>query len=94
VRCLLFLGFFIQVLDVPAVLLISIWVALQILGGFAGLFATSVAGGVAYWAHIGGFVLGWVALRWLWRSRRETELWRSRWRQLPGEIQELDPPSR
>jgi rhomboid family protein len=90
VRCVLFLGFFIQIVDVPAVLLISIWTALQILGGFAGLFARQGAVSVAYWAHIGGFIAGWLALRFLFRKERRQELWRSRWRQLPGEASTLE----
>lgn len=90
VRCLLFLGFFIQIIDVPAVLLISIWTALQVLGGFAGLFASHNVAGVAYWAHLGGFLAGWLTLRWFFTEERRRDLWRSRWRQLPGEMDLLE----
>jgi membrane associated rhomboid family serine protease len=47
-------------LPVPAVVLIGVWFALQLLSGFAAIGATAVgaAGGVAYFAHIGGFLAG------------------------------------
>ena len=47
--------------NVPAILLIGVWFVLQLLSGIAGLAATDVAGGgggVAWFAHIGGFVAG------------------------------------
>ncbi len=90
VRCLLFLGFFVQIIDVPAILLISVWTVLQFLGGFAGLFADTNLSGVAYWAHVGGFLTGWICLRFVYRDRRQHDLWRSRWRQLPGSLSEVD----
>jgi len=40
---------------VPAIVAIGMWAALQVLGGFG---APTEAGGVAYMAHIGGFVAG------------------------------------
>ena len=56
VHMLIFLGFFITTIAVPAVLMLGYWFLIQLLGGF-----TSVAnqgGGVAFWAHIGGFLAG------------------------------------
>ena len=38
------------------------WIGLQALGGFTGLFAER-QGGVAFWAHIGGFVAGAVLVK-------------------------------
>ncbi len=43
---------------VPAIVAIGMWAALQVIGGFG---ATTEGGGVAYMAHIGGFVAGLVA---------------------------------
>jgi membrane associated rhomboid family serine protease len=46
---------------VPAVLLIGLWFVMQLLNGWAALAATNVVnagGGVAWFAHIGGFVAG------------------------------------
>ena len=57
-------------LRVPAGLFIVFWFGMQVL---AAVFGTQ--GGVAVFAHIGGFVAGWVLLRWMgprptWRARR------------------------
>ena len=67
VRALVFFGFFGQVILVPAWLMIGIWFALQLFSGFASLGAPAF-GGVAFWAHVGGFV-AWVTLVWLFRER-------------------------
>ena len=49
--------FFIFVIRVPAVVVLGGWFLLQFLSGIGSLGA-SVNGGVAVWAHIGGFILG------------------------------------
>ncbi|MEX2131840.1 MAG: rhomboid family intramembrane serine protease [Pseudohongiellaceae bacterium] len=56
VHLLVFLGFFVTTFTVPAVFMLGYWFALQLLGGFASV--TAEGGGVAFWAHIGGFVAG------------------------------------
>jgi membrane associated rhomboid family serine protease len=55
---LVFLGFFYQLLEVPALLVLGFWFALQLVNGFAAFGAETAQGGVAFFAHIGGFVLG------------------------------------
>lgn len=55
---LVFLGFFYQLLEVPAIILLGFWFALQLLSGFAAFGAETAQGGVAFFAHIGGFVFG------------------------------------
>ena len=50
------LGFFSQIMRLPALLVLGFWFVLQFLQG--GLAAPGGEGGVAYWAHIGGFVAG------------------------------------
>ena len=55
---LVFLGFFYQLLEVPALILLGFWFVLQLISGFGALGATSAQGGVAFFAHIGGFALG------------------------------------
>ena len=55
---LVFLGFFYQILEVPALLVLGFWFALQLVNGFASFGAETAQGGVAFFAHIGGFVLG------------------------------------
>jgi membrane associated rhomboid family serine protease len=55
---LVFLGFFYQLLEVPALIVLGFWFALQLLSGFASFGAETAEGGVAFFAHIGGFVVG------------------------------------
>ena len=57
VTSLIFLGFFYQLLNIPAVVVLGFWFVLQLVDGFASLGVTQ-SGGVAFFAHIGGFVLG------------------------------------
>jgi membrane associated rhomboid family serine protease len=59
VRMLIFFGFIARFTRVTALLFVGIWFITQLFNGVATLgVATAQAGGVAYWAHIGGFVLG------------------------------------
>ncbi len=58
VQCLVFLFFFITVVMLPAGLVLLIWFLLQILNSMG-----SAQGGVAFFAHIGGFVAGWALIR-------------------------------
>jgi membrane associated rhomboid family serine protease len=55
---LVFLGFFYQLLEVPALVVLGYWFVLQLVSGVAALGAETAGGGVAFFAHIGGFVLG------------------------------------
>lgn len=58
---------FYTVQEVPALLAIGLWFVLQILGGFGT--AGNGGGGVAYSAHIGGFLAGLVLIKMLFRGR-------------------------
>jgi len=60
----IFIVIFFTVIELPALLVLGGWFLLQALNGASEL-ATPVAGGggVAYWAHIGGFLFGLVAIR-------------------------------
>jgi membrane associated rhomboid family serine protease len=55
---LVFLGFFYQLVEVPAVLVLGFWFALQLVDGIASLGLAGAEGGIAFFAHIGGFVAG------------------------------------
>ena len=55
---LVFLGFFYQLIEVPALLVLGFWFVLQLIDGVASLGASNAQGGVAFFAHIGGFVAG------------------------------------
>jgi membrane associated rhomboid family serine protease len=56
VHMLIFLGFFITTVAVPAFLMLGYWLLIQLISGFGSL--GSEGGGVAFWAHVGGFVAG------------------------------------
>src|ERR671920_216562 len=68
VHVLVFLGFFITRIVVPAYLMLGYWFLLQLVGGLPGLGAEE-GGGVAFWAHAGGFIAG-AALIQVFRDRR------------------------
>lgn len=59
VRILFFFGPFLQVGRVPALFFILFWFLSQFFSGIASLgVRTAETGGIAYWAHIGGFAAG------------------------------------
>ena len=58
VRVLLTLGYFFRVTMVPAILMIGLWILLQLVSGIGSIAVSEQTGGVAYWAHIGGFAAG------------------------------------
>jgi membrane associated rhomboid family serine protease len=67
--------FFFTVIEVPALLLLGIWFVLQALPAFGQLATPDIAGegGVAYFAHVGGFVFGLAMVHLFARRRREPE---------------------
>ncbi len=79
----LFVPFF---FELPAVLYLGVWALSQVFSGSLALAAPADVGGVAWWAHLGGFVTGIVLHRLFIRRRRRaardegvlftlTELW-------------------
>ena len=58
IETLVFLGFFYQLMRVPAVVVLGFWFVLQLIDGLGALGAETSTGGVAFFAHIGGFVFG------------------------------------
>ena len=68
IRTLLFLGWFVTVTVIPAAVLIGIWFLIQLFSQ-VGSVVQAQAGGVAYMAHVGGFVFGAVTAR-LFEDRR------------------------
>jgi membrane associated rhomboid family serine protease len=70
IRTLLFLGWFVTVTVIPAAVLIGIWFLLQLFSQVGSVAqAQSQSGGVAYMAHVGGFIFGAIAAR-LFEDRR------------------------
>ena len=56
------LGFFMQTMALPAWVMLIYWAVIQFAGGLTGL-ASEQSGGVAFWAHLGGFVAGVVLVK-------------------------------
>ena len=72
VRCLVFLFFFITVVMLPASLVLLLWFLLQILHSLQP--GGGAQGGVAVFAHIGGFIAGWALIRRFEPRRRRLAL--------------------
>jgi membrane associated rhomboid family serine protease len=71
------IGIFTQLVSVPAVLFLGIWFLQQFLVGLFSLAHTSPTGGVAWWAHIGGFAAGLLLVGLF--ARRQPRPSRDRW---------------
>ena len=71
IRSLWFFLFFVRVTFIPAAVLIGVWFLIQLFS--VGSVATVQTGGVAYLAHIGGFVFGVAAARLLLERQRIAE---------------------
>ena len=69
----IFIIFFFTILELPALLVLGIWFLQQAVMGYFDLAQPAgEGGGVAYFAHVGGFVFGLLAIR-LFASRKRTE---------------------
>jgi membrane associated rhomboid family serine protease len=56
-RILIFV--FLFLIEIPAVVVLCFWIVVQLFNGVATIGASpSTMGGVAWWAHIGGFIIG------------------------------------
>lgn len=53
-----FLFFFFDLVEIPAIFFLGIWFVMQLFSGVGSIASASQTGGVAFWAHIGGFVTG------------------------------------
>jgi membrane associated rhomboid family serine protease len=58
------------VVELPAVIYLGFWFLLQFFSGTAALASAGESSGIAWWAHIGGFLAGILLLRALSRRRR------------------------
>jgi membrane associated rhomboid family serine protease len=63
-----FILFFIRLVEVPAAILLVFWFVIQSFQGVLSLGVRELSGGVAWFAHIGGFVAGVVGIRVLARN--------------------------
>jgi len=55
--------FFIRLIRIPAVVVLSFWIIYQFLYGISSLAVRSGEGGVAWFAHIGGFICGVILIK-------------------------------
>ncbi len=74
VDVLLIFVIFFRVVSVPAFLMLGLWFALQV---FGGLGTPTESGGVAYWAHAGGFATGLVLTLPFWLRRGALHYWQA-----------------
>jgi membrane associated rhomboid family serine protease len=72
IQTLLFLGYFARVAQLPALLVLGFWFVLQLFNGLLA-FGGAQIGGVAWFAHIGGFVAGLLLVRLFMLGRRQSQ---------------------
>jgi membrane associated rhomboid family serine protease len=60
---LIFIVFFVTIVELPALLILGFWFVQQVLFGYFDLGSAGANSGVAYFAHIGGFVFGVLAIK-------------------------------
>lgn len=53
---------FIQIMELPAIVVLGFWFVIQFFSGAASITASTSGAGVAWWAHIGGFAAGVIIL--------------------------------
>lgn len=71
--------FFFEIVALPALLVLGIWFAMQFLSGFVSFAAAlsgagGAGGGIAWWAHIGGFIFGALVMKAFAKRRRRTRV--------------------
>jgi len=66
----IFIIFFFTIVELPALVILGFWFVQQVLFGYFGLNSAGDGGGVAYFAHIGGFAFGLLAIRLFASERR------------------------
>lgn len=71
-RTVIILFWFVFIRFIPAILLVGLWFVLQLFSE-VGTLVQSQAGGIAYMAHIGGFIFGMVSARLFESGRRDVE---------------------
>ena len=74
VLTLLMFGFFYRIIHIPAVIVLGFWIVIQVVSGYITVaLGRGESGGVAWFAHIGGFVAG-MLLLFLLRPRQSRRL--------------------
>jgi membrane associated rhomboid family serine protease len=76
-------GFWIGVIELPALVVIGVWFLLNYLSAFISFNDDAHNDGVAYWAHLGGFVAGFIIIR--------AVVFYLNWQKANGKLQEEEP---
>ncbi len=63
VTTVIIFGFFIRLIKIPAVVVLGFWIIYQFLYGISSLAVRTGEGGVAWFAHIGGFICGIILIK-------------------------------
>jgi membrane associated rhomboid family serine protease len=76
VLTVIFLLFFMDMVEIPAIFFLGIWFIKELFSGVGSLGARSLNGGVAFWAHVVGFAVG-AVIGFFWRVRNppQREYW-------------------
>jgi len=70
---------FFHIVELPAVLYLGFWFLMQLLSGTLAFGLAEDGGGVAWWAHVGGFVVGMALVPLLRRRRSYPVVWRDQY---------------
>jgi membrane associated rhomboid family serine protease len=76
VLTVVFLVFFLDMIEIPAIFFLGIWFVKELLNGVGSLGTHAMNGGVAVWAHVVGFAVG-ALVGAFWRAREATR--RQQW---------------
>lgn len=78
VTTLVFLGFFITFIELPALVVLVFWFIIQLFSGSISIYGEKAAGGgVAYFAHIGGFLTGLLLIKLFTAGKSQVHIKRS-----------------
>ncbi len=73
IHTFIFFGFFVTTVKIPALIVIGFWAIIQFINGMLSSGYEGTSGGVAWFAHIGGFLIGLATIK-IWIPRRK-RLW-------------------
>ena len=76
----IFIVFFFTILELPALAILGFWFIQQVLFGYFDLDTGGAGGGVAYFAHIGGFVFGLIVIKLFADERKQRRQQEAAWR--------------
>jgi membrane associated rhomboid family serine protease len=76
VLTVLFIFLFVDIVEVPAIFFLGIWFLMQFFSGIGSLGTGSATGGVAFWAHVAGFIAGaGIGTMWKLGESRDRHRW-------------------